>query len=283
MNNKILRVFSLIYIAFIVLCALTSCDENNQTKVSEKVNKDEILSSNMVNMPPDSNDNKESEPSCEIFSSPIGVKTIHHDTGGEEVFINDIEGWRIYHIAEECKSVLCKTMDRGDNWSEVTNSDIEFEPIGMDTANGCMYISGMTFLSSNIGWITTYKAEPGYIGLYKTSDGGRTWSLQNLNISDRYKESEFDIKPPVFFSQMDGVFLTVAHQGGQLAFITHDGGNTWIETAKKTDDINLQWDVDDINLQWDVKETNHSVWEVNYKNIIWQSSDRLNWVKNEPL
>jgi hypothetical protein len=54
-----------------------------------------------------------------------------------------------------------------------------------------------------------------------------------------------------------------------LVFATHDGGNKWDIIIEDSYEGNLKWKIN--------KTNNSSIWEVAYKNTIWQSQDKIGW------
>lgn len=203
--------------------------------------------------------------------TPIYTKIIKNNSAKEfsdEVFINSIEGWKATYspgATHQQEMILYKTTDGGENWSEIANSN---DSLPLETK------TGITFLNSEIGWISTVTPQEGYIGLYKTIDGGAIWEYQNLNIPHDYRGCLFKTLPPVFFSQEDGVLLTIQSDlEEQLVFVTHDGGNKWVATDENTNNENIKWSFSIVG--------NGSLWEIIYKNTTWKSNNGYTWSQSE--
>jgi hypothetical protein len=101
-----------------------------------------------------------------------------------------------------------------------------------------------------------------------------TWEQQELVIPSEYSRSQFTTYPPVFFTARDGLLLSYAFddEPKQLVYVTHDGGDTWTQTAGK-DDSTFQWRYTE---QEDIGQA--SGWTITYENKTWVTSDALIWM-----
>lgn len=199
---------------------------------------------------------------CSGGSIPSGTDLSHDGTGTEqaqdafspsspakdEFFINADEGWKAeYEYIGMFKEnmVLYKTNDGGKTWTEVANTDDSGSslPWGAKT--------GMSFIDSDRGWITTDTPRDGKVELYKTQDGGKTWSEQELDIPKEFQECDIHSFPPLFFSLSDGIMPAFASKdgGGQdsLLFVTHDSGETWtlFVNESKGESDGIEWNFHD--------------------------------------
>ena len=145
-------------------------------------------------------------------------------------FVDANTGW----VVGENGSIL-KTTNGGAEW--VTKTAVKFA-----------YFIGCYFVNSNVGWAS------GDGGLYKTTDGGDTWNIQN---------GPSGLTKVYFADQNNG--WTVGGTDGSTPyvgdiFITKDGGTTW---THKTD--NTTWarfygiQFVDANTGWAYAEVNNTL------------------------
>lgn len=191
-------------------------------------------------------------------------------TNADYFFINPTDGWKAsYNFIGMFNEdmILYKTNNGGKTWDEIANSKNNTLLIGDKT--------GIYFIDSNKGWITSNTPWEGIIGLYSTDDSGITWNKQNLNIPDNYKHSLINAYPPLFFSNLDGILLTFpaseSTKQNFLFFVTNDGGKTWNSVLDRIGKLgNMKW-----NFQNSASINNY---EVTYNNTIW-FFDNGNWYK----
>ncbi|MCL6458885.1 MAG: hypothetical protein K6T85_12835 [Gorillibacterium sp.] len=117
--------------------------------------------------------------------------------------------------------VLYRTDDNGASW--VRLSDLAKKILG--------YPSGMTFINNKVGWITSKGVQ--FIGslLYKTTDGGTTWTKQELPLQGYAYAYPY---PPVFdtkderYGFLPAELFTSSGTFGKLVYyVTEDSGETW--------------------------------------------------------
>ncbi len=206
-------------------------------------------------------------------STPLGINIYQGTTqenGLEYIYLPSKEGWKAELNAEGMfkeSITLYKTDDGGKKWNKLTGTEDKNTTIPFESK------TGIIFTDSNSGWITTQIPKDGYIGLFRTTDGGTTWKQQKLTISDKYLTSQFTTYPPVFFTAKDGLLLSYAFDDvpKQLVFATHDGGNTWNQLDSKGDGI-FQWNYTE---KKDIGQP--SGWTITYANKTWSTSDALIW------
>lgn len=125
---------------------------------------------------------------------------------------------------------LWRTRDGGATWAIVSSTGTAAHPGSIPSAG---IKGGVSFLTSSTGWLGG-NAFPA-AALPVTHDGGVTWQQQPLPFQLDAKEYQFDIRPPAFFNEQDGLLeVTVLTQSRevlyQLLYLTHDGGATWQST-----------------------------------------------------
>jgi hypothetical protein len=119
------------------------------------------------------------------------------------------------------------TYDGGQHWTQLASPNLE----GMG-----YYTTGIAFRSPKVGWVTGTYHGPPEAPLFRTDDGGETWSVQKLTFPDDYQGGYANTFPPVFIGadKMHGYLPVklVRHdpQPGHYAWLnyeTDDGGITW--------------------------------------------------------
>ena len=91
----------------------------------------------------------------------------------------------------------------------------------------------MAFKDMRDGWIGGFQPIIGHSYLYRTTDGGKTWMLQDLKIPAAYSSSSVLTLAPKFFTNQEGMLpVSLEMQVQSIDFyVTHDGGQTWQSTA----------------------------------------------------
>lgn len=162
-------------------------------------------------------------------ATSIPLSTGDFDWGGSLSlsFVDPTHGYLLtssFPAAGLMGRALYKT-DDGRSWTKVADSSGAFSSF-----RG--YTTGMAFGNLNTGFITcTYHGETA-IPVYKTTDGGKSWSVLSLPLPQEYaNSSDFyaDVYPPCFLpgggSKMELVFV----QNGkhEVYFYDSTDGNTW--------------------------------------------------------
>lgn len=138
---------------------------------------------------------------------------------------------------------LYTTTDGGLTWNRIFINDPNVSgsndslPLG-----GQKY--GFTFLDSSRGWVGGSIPMDDYIYLYRTTDGGSTWSEVGLALPAGSESAQTGNAGPSFFSATDGVLVVNLVMPGDpglavLVYRTNDGGETWfpgqvIPSARQT-------------------------------------------------
>ena len=142
-------------------------------------------------------------------------------------FIDKNSGWILVHqgvaMMHEGVAVL-QTKDGGITWETVSKVDPQQNEDGNIPFAGDK--TGISFQNEKNGWITGYEPVSGFVYLYSTQDGGRTWHQKDIQIPAKYKDAEFTSMPPLFFSDKEGILPL--KKGKDIVFYsTDDGGNNW--------------------------------------------------------
>jgi photosystem II stability/assembly factor-like uncharacterized protein len=150
-------------------------------------------------------------------------------------FLNTNDGWVMADQGAAAGSMavdIYKTIDGGSSWDKVQSAGPQTQntpgalPFGGDK-------SGMAFEDMKKGWIGGSQPVSGHSYLYRTTDGGKTWELQDLSIPAAYSRSSVLDFAPKFFNSKDGILpVNLETQTQNIDFfVTQDGGQTWQSTT----------------------------------------------------
>ncbi len=159
----------------------------------------------------------------------------------ETMFLNNNVGWKaVYHFQgmfyEDME--LYTTSNGGETWKEIGNSKQE----GSTLPGGVK--AGLVFYSEQEGWIATNAPWEGKVGLFKTIDGGATWSEQIIKVPSVLARSQINVAPPLFFTKDKGILVTrPVDKAHSLLYVTSDGGQSWESFLDNMDDhyIGIEW------------------------------------------
>ncbi len=155
-------------------------------------------------------------------------------------FVNPREGWFLVPLGSYTGHTdvdIYRSTDGGDTWIRVANNTAPNS--GLTNMSG---ITGMTFHTSQRGWITGLSIPVDWLYLYVTDDGGRTWQNRKLPLLPQLSPHwESTILPPTFFTAQDGVlpvFFSMLDNDFQptdamigVFYATRNGGATWTYTT----------------------------------------------------
>ncbi|WP_151733486.1 WD40/YVTN/BNR-like repeat-containing protein [Paenibacillus tengchongensis] len=176
-------------------------------------------------------------------SSPQSASYLHYS-------LNSNEGWRM-EVAGlgmfSADNALFKTDDGGVTWRRLA-----------DSASGSLpseAVSEMLFTSSSRGWMTVNTPRGGYSGLFRSDNGGESWSLVKLEDTP---ESLYSVEMPVFFPETHYGILQpkdIAEED-TIFWLTDDDGDNWEAISSKPSGT---WK----ELKWTVhSERGNSSWEI---------------------
>jgi photosystem II stability/assembly factor-like uncharacterized protein len=153
-------------------------------------------------------------------------------------FIDAQTGWLLskHSVSESAETAeLFHTGNGGKNWTRVATvlaSSADLPVPGHLPFSGKK--TGIRFLNETTGWITGSVPVNGSLLLYRTNDGGVTWSPQSLVLAPAERSAQLSITPPTFFTLTDGILPVRAEteNGSHLnMYVTHDGGVSWQQTT----------------------------------------------------
>jgi hypothetical protein len=162
------------------------------------------------------------------------------DVGGLDISFADASNGYLMIMgtpgAGQMGKSLYRTVDGGKTFSFV--GDVTGKTDEAGTMNGIAgYPTGMTFSTTDAGFVTCSYSAYTYVLMFKTTDGGLTWKLWSLPVPTVYQNlkpaQDFyaDAYPPVFFGDhKSGVIMLDYVQDGKhvmQSYRTADGGGTW--------------------------------------------------------
>ena len=154
-------------------------------------------------------------------------------------FLDSTLGWAMVGTGAAAGSSavdVYQTVDSGDNWSRLYSLD----PTQPDVSSGLPFAgskNGIGFASPTRGWIGGAEPMDGYVWLFVTQDGGRTWQHQVLVLPAGFEKAMTSINAPIFFNSLEGVLPVQLYLGDLLSTVfyrTIDGGLSWQATRPVT-------------------------------------------------
>jgi photosystem II stability/assembly factor-like uncharacterized protein len=110
-----------------------------------------------------------------------------------------------------------KSVDGGNTWTSGS--------MGLGTGSGGLGISSITAASGTIAWVSAFPATSGLGGIWKTINGGTTWTKQTTAL---FNDASFSFANFVyFFNDTDGVCMGDPVGGYFEIYTTTTGGTTW--------------------------------------------------------
>jgi len=157
-------------------------------------------------------------------------------SAGDLGFLDANNGWMIADLGVGAGSnavAVFQTTDGGATWFQTYTNDPN-NPDASDSLPLGGIKSDLVPLNMQTAWVGGVIYSPGTVYLYRTEDGGHTWSPINLELPDGAENFELGIDEDQmqFVSANDGFLaLRMAGDAAQTGvYVTNDGGNTWTLT-----------------------------------------------------
>lgn len=163
-----------------------------------------------------------------VASTPFSEGTLR--------FLDAKNGWMLSSLGVGAGSnavAVFQTTDGGATWTQTYTNDPTLPKAGDSLPLGGLK-AGIVPINMETAWVGGVIYTSGTIYLYRTDDGGQTWSEVNPPLPPGAANFEFTIDRDQikFFSSKDG-FLVVRMSGEATqtaVYATNDAGNTWTLT-----------------------------------------------------
>jgi photosystem II stability/assembly factor-like uncharacterized protein len=161
--------------------------------------------------------------SWEAFETPFSA--------GDMEFVDEKDGWMMADLGVGAGSMaiaIFQTTDGGATWTRTYTNDPNIESAGDTLPLGGIKVT-MIPLDMNSAWVGGVIYSSGSTYLFRTDDGGKTWSQVTMMLPAIAQSSELTIEQVKFLSPMQGflaIRLTSTTQE-TIIFTTSNGGETW--------------------------------------------------------
>lgn len=175
----------------------------------------------------------ESEPEVKY---EIGKSTSVREDGSVYYLINESKGWRLVVIDAAAGSrwyVIESTSDGGKNWNRIEPDPFNGELSGV--------ADSIQFLDEQIGFVLMSGASESHSRLYRTTDGGNSFSMVELPIElidveiPDLAEHDYITMPYVENSVLKVSLRLEKYDCGSIYFESMDNGETWYYTGVSED------------------------------------------------
>jgi photosystem II stability/assembly factor-like uncharacterized protein len=159
----------------------------------------------------------------ESFETPFSA--------GDLEFVDENNGWIMADIGIGAGSMavsVFQTNNGGRTWSRMFTNDPNFEGAGESLPLGGIKVM-LRVLDMQRAWIGGVIYSSGSAYLFRTGDGGRTWSGASIVLPEEAHNSEIAVEQLRFASPTEG-FLALRMTSANMQTIlyrTDDGGETW--------------------------------------------------------
>ena len=151
-------------------------------------------------------------------------------------FLDENNGWALADLGQGAGSnavAIYQTTDGGSNWIQTYVNDPNLPNAGDTLPLGGLK-SDLIPLNMQTAYITGVTYATGSVYLYRTEDGGHTWSLVSLTLPTGTENSQMSIENNHmgFVSSSDGFLaVRISSDISQIAvYVTHDAGASWTLT-----------------------------------------------------
>ncbi|MGC8856545.1 MAG: WD40/YVTN/BNR-like repeat-containing protein [Anaerolineae bacterium] len=151
--------------------------------------------------------------------------------GGRLVFLDDSRGWMLADLGVGAGSnavAIFQTIDGGATWTQTYINDPTVPGAGDSLPLGGLKF-GLTPLDMQTAWVWGVTYAPGRAYLFRTDDGGHTWTPVTLPLPPQGENAELSIEAMRFFGSTGFLAMRLTAEQNQLAiYVSQDGGTGWI-------------------------------------------------------
>jgi photosystem II stability/assembly factor-like uncharacterized protein len=158
-------------------------------------------------------------------------------SGGDLSFLDASNGWMLADLGVGAGSnavSVFQTTDGGATWTQTYTNDPNLPEAGDSLPLGGIK-SDLVPLNMEIAWVSGVTYSSGSIYLFRTDDGGHSWSLVNPELPAGSENSELGIdrdQMRIFSAQAGFLVVRMSGEATQTAvYTTNDAGNTWTLTS----------------------------------------------------
>ena len=151
-------------------------------------------------------------------------------------FLDEKNGWVLADLGVALGSnavAIYQTTDGGDRWEQAYSNDPNVENAGVSLPLSGIK-GGLIARDMKTAWVTGVVYAPGEVYLYRTDDGGRSWSRVALKLPEGAENAELAVygDQMKFVSPKDGfLVINMSGESNQTAvYVTHDAGDSWTLT-----------------------------------------------------
>jgi photosystem II stability/assembly factor-like uncharacterized protein len=153
-------------------------------------------------------------------------------SAGDIQFLDDQNGWMLADLGVGAGSnavAVYRTDDGGESWTLAFNNDPNQAQADDSIPLGGLK-AGLTALNTQTAWVYGVVYAPGTVYLYRTDDGGETWSaVTSVPLPEGAEDAELSIDQLEFLMPNDLMLaMRITADESKMAFyVSNDSGNTW--------------------------------------------------------
>ena len=153
-------------------------------------------------------------------------------TGGDLKFLDANNGWMLADLGVGAGSnavAVYRTDDGGGNWMLAYTNDPNQANSGDSLPLGGLK-GGIAPLNTQTAWVYGVVYAPGSVYLFRSEDGGKTWShVTSAPLPEGAENAELSIDQLAFLTPNDGMMaMRVTSDESKMAiYISNDSGDTW--------------------------------------------------------
>jgi len=154
-------------------------------------------------------------------------------SAGDLSFLDEDNGWMLADLGVGAGSnavAVFQTTDGGATWAQTYTNDPNDPEAGDSLPLGGLK-SDLVPLDMQTAWVGGVIYSPGTVYLFRTDDGGRTWTPVNLDLPAGAEDFELGIdRDQMQFDSASDGFIVVRMAGDSMQtalYMTNDAGETW--------------------------------------------------------